>query len=313
MSIYLLGALVAASIALIAYALWPRGDSKQDTIKRRMKGGKAQQQLQHIRQHARESVAKRFMKTVAPIAVRPVMLTKPEEMSRLRMKLATAGFRNENATTSFLASKSILAVLLGAAGVTYAVAKGDSVQGAAGLVIFCAAIGFMAPNLWLSMAASKRIEKVRDGLPDSLDMLVICVESGLGLDAAFQRVGDEMTGVHPVLAEELQIVTLESQMGIPRSEALENVCARTNVPELKSLVAIINQTERFGTSISKALRNQSDALRVKRRQAAEERAQSTTVKLMAPLILFIFPAILVVLAGPAALSMIETLGNTTGL
>ncbi len=109
------------------------------------------------------------------------------------------------------------------------------------------------------------------------------------------------------------IVTLESQMGIPRSEALVNLTVRTGLDEVKSLVAIINQAERFGTSIARALRNQSEALRTKRRQAAEERAQKTTVKLMAPLILFIFPAILVVLAGPAALKMIETLGNTPGL
>jgi len=139
------------------------------------------------------------------------------------------------------------------------------------------------------------------------------VESGLGLDAAFQRVGDEMRRVHPALAEELQIVTLESQMGIPRSEALVNFTSRTGIDETKSLVAIVNQAERFGTSIARALRNQSEALRVKRRQAAEERAQQTTVKLMAPLILFIFPAILVVLAGPAALKMMESLKNTPGL
>lgn len=175
------------------------------------------------------------------------------------------------------------------------------------------ALGFAAPDFWLSMATSKRAETIRNGLPDTLDLLVISVESGLGLDAAFQRVGDEMRLVHPALSEEIQIVTLESQMGIPRSEALMNLAQRTGIDEVRSLVAIINQAERFGTSIARALRNQSDALRTKRRQAAEERAQKTTVKLMAPLILFIFPAILVVLAGPAALKMIETLSNTPGL
>jgi tight adherence protein C len=159
----------------------------------------------------------------------------------------------------------------------------------------------------------KRADVIRRGLPDVLDMLVISVESGLGLDAAFQRVGDEMKNVHPAISDELQLVTLEGQMGIPRSEALTNLTTRANLDEVRSLVAIINQAERFGTSIARALRNQSDALRIKRRQAAEERAQKTTVKLMAPLILFIFPAILVVLAGPAALKMIEALGNTPGL
>ena len=136
-------------------------------------------------------------------------------------------------------------------------------------------------------------------------MLVITVESGLALDGAIQRVGDEMRNVHPQLSEELQIATREVQMGIPRNEALDNVAERTQVSEIRSLVAIVNQAEKFGTSIAKALRNQAGALRVKRRQAAEERAQKTAVKLMAPLILFIFPAIFVVLAGPAALKLVE--------
>ena len=234
-------------------------------------------------------------------------------MSKLRMKLATAGLRAENAPTTFLASKTVMAVLLGIAGATYVWAKGTTIENAVGITMIATALGFLAPNLWLSSAIAKRSEKIRNGLPDTLDMMVISVESGLGLDAAFQRVGDEMKKVHPALAEELQLVTLESQMGIPRAEALTNMSARTGLDEVRSLIAIINQAERFGTSIAKALRNQSDALRVKRRQAAEERAQKTTVKLMAPLILFIFPAILVVLAGPAALKMIEALSHTPGL
>jgi tight adherence protein C len=132
------------------------------------------------------------------------------------------------------------------------------------------------------------------------------VESGLALDAAIQRVGDEMKNVHPLLSEEFQIATVETQMGIPRAEALGNLAARTGVPEMRSLVSIVNQAERFGTSVASALRNQADALRVKRRQAAEEQAQKTTVKLMLPLIMFIFPAIFVVLAGPAALKIMAS-------
>jgi len=191
--------------------------------------------------------------------------------------------------------------------------RGTPLPTAAGIVMCAIGAGFLAPNLWLGSAISKRVDAVRQGLPDTLDMLVISVESGLGLDAAFQRVGDEMKHVHPVLAEELQLVTLESQMGIARSEALRNLTIRMGLDEVKSLVAIINQAERFGTSIARALRNQSDALRTKRRQAAEERAQKTTVKLMLPLILFIFPAMLVVLAGPAALRVLDTLTTTPGL
>jgi tight adherence protein C len=247
------------------------------------------------------------------MAIRPSMKNDAAQMSKLRMKLAMAGLRSETAPTTFLASKTMMAVLVGLAAAAYVWAKGTHLENAIGITMIAAGLGFLAPNLWLSSAISKRGEKIRNGLPDTLDMMVISVESGLGLDAAFQRVGDEMKKVHPVLAEELQLVTLESQMGIPRAEALGNLSTRTGLDEVRSLVAMINQTERFGTSIAKALRNQSDALRIKRRQAAEERAQKTTVKLMAPLILFIFPAILVVLAGPAALKMIEALSKTPGL
>ena len=316
MSLYLVAVMAVVSIALVLYALWPKDAAKDDdTIKRRMRGrsGVAREAGPGARQRAKVSVAKRMMKTVAPIAMKPVMMSNPEEMSKLRMKLANAGCRSDNAPATLLASKTIIAVGLALVAGIYAWLKGEPIQASLGYIVFGAAVGFMAPNLWLSMAISKRKEQIRMGLPDTLDLMVISVESGLGLDAAIQRVGDEMKRVHPTLSEEFQIVTLESQMGIPRSEALINFTARTGVDEVRSLVAIVNQAEKFGTSISRALRNQSDAMRVKRRQAAEERAQKTAVKLMAPLILFIFPAILVVLAGPAALSMIEALSNTPGL
>jgi len=311
--IYALGGMAVVSIMLIIYAFWPKPTQDDDAIKRRMVGRRGQNAMQELRRQAKESVAKRVIDTVAPIAIRSSMKNDVAQMSKLRMKLATAGLRTESAPTTFLASKTVMAVLLGVVAATYVWAKGTSLENAVGITMIGAGMGFLTPNLWLSSAVSKRQEKIRNGLPDTLDMMVISVESGLGLDAAFQRVGDEMKKVHPTLSEELQLVTLESQMGIPRSEALANMSSRTGLDEVRSLVAIINQAERFGTSIAKALRNQSDALRVKRRQAAEERAQKTTVKLMAPLILFIFPAILVVLAGPAALKMIEALGNTPGL
>ncbi len=310
---YISIALVVASIVLIVYSFWPKRADEEGAIKRRMAGRRSQNNLSDLRKQAKESVAKRVLETVAPIAIYPSMKKDAEQMSRLRMKLACAGLRSETAPTAFLASKTVVALLFGLGAVGYVWAKGSTIPNAIGIVTTAAGLGFLAPNLWLGSAVSKRKEQIRNGLPDTLDMMVISVEAGLGLDGAFQRVGDEMKKVHPVLAEELQIVTLESQMGIPRSEALANLSVRSGLDEVRSLVAIINQAERFGTSIAKALRNQSDALRTKRRQAAEERAQKTTVKLMAPLILFIFPAILVVLAGPAALKMIEALGNTPSL
>lgn len=308
-SVYLIALMLAGAVGLIIYSLLPKKNSEEDTIKRRMTGRSAQQNVANVRLQAKESVAKRVMQSVAPIAVRPVMVTSAEEMSKLRMKLANAGFRGEGVATTFLASKTVMAICLAIIGAIYAWSKGQPLLDGMGSTLIGAGVGFMAPNVWLKMAMQKRQDLVRKGLPDTLDMLVISVESGLGLDAAFQRVGDEMKGVHPALAEDLQLVTLESQMGIPRSEALANFAARAGIEEARSLVGVVNQAERFGTSIASALRRQSEALRVKRRQAAEERAQKTTVKLMMPLILFIFPAILVVLAGPAALQMIETLGG----
>ena len=312
-TMYLLGAMAVVGVMLIVYAFWPKPTEDDEAIKRRMTGRRAQSAVQEMRRQAKESVAKRVLDTLTPMAIRPSMRNDAAQMSKLRMKLATAGLRSETAPTTFLASKTMMAVLVGIAAAAYVWAKGTHLENAIGITMIAAGLGFLAPNLWLSSAIAKRGEKIRNGLPDTLDMMVISVEAGLGLDAAFQRVGDEMKKVHPVLAEELQLVTLESQMGIPRAEALGNLSTRTGLDEVRSLVAMINQTERFGTSIAKALRNQSDALRVKRRQAAEERAQKTTVKLMAPLILFIFPAILVVLAGPAALKMIEALSKTPGL
>ena len=313
MTYYVISALLLMSIVLIVYAFWPAKGDDDNAIRRRMAGRRSLNNITDLRKKAKESVAKRVLKTVAPIAVHPAMKNDAEQMSRLRMKLACAGLRGESAPTAFLASKTLVAILFGVSATAYVWAKGTTLPNAIGIVTTAIGLGFLAPNLWLASAISKRKETIRNGLPDTLDMMVISVEAGLGLDAAFQRVGDEMKKVHPALAEELQIVTLESQMGIPRSEALANLAVRSGLDEVRALVAIINQAERFGTSIAKALRNQSDALRVKRRQAAEERAQKTTVKLMAPLILFIFPAILVVLAGPAALKMIEALGNTPSL
>jgi tight adherence protein C len=312
-SLYLLGGLIIFSCALITYSLWPKGADDDDAIKRRMTGRRGQESLSEIRKKAKDSVTKRMLDTVAPLAIRPVMMNNAEQMSKLRMRLAAGGYRGDGTTTTFLASKTVVAVLLGLACAAFVWAKGFPVPTSVGAVLVAVGLGFLLPDLWLSSAVSSRQEKIRHSLPDTLDLLVISVESGLGLDAALQRVGDEMRYVHPILSEEFQIVTLEAQMGIPRAEALSNLSTRTGVEEVRSLVAIVNQAERFGTSIAKALRNQSDALRVKRRQAAEERAQKTTVKLMAPLILFIFPAILVVLAGPAALKLIDTLKNTPGL
>jgi tight adherence protein C len=190
---FYLGFLVLASIGLIVYALWPKeGDQEDAAIKRRMTGKRAQNAVSDVRKQAKESVAKKMVDAVAPIAIRPSMVSNPEDMSKLRVKLSMAGFRTETAPTTFLASKSVVAVLFAIAALGYAWMKGETFINGAGYTLLGAGCGFLAPDLWLGSAMSKRQELVRRGLPDTLDLLVITVESGLGLDAAFQRVGDEM-------------------------------------------------------------------------------------------------------------------------
>jgi tight adherence protein C len=305
-TIVLLVVMGIAAVGLVVFSLRPSKKDQQEALVRRMVGKSSKDETTEIRDKARESVATKMMEKVAPIAMRPVMPRSGAEMTRLRLKMASAGYRKDNAPSLFLASKTVIGVLAAVAVGVYSLSLGTHMTNVVGMSIFGAAIGFMAPNMWLSSAIKKRGEAIRCGLPDALDLLVISVESGLALDGGLQRVGDEMKNVHPILSEEFQICTLEAQMGIPRSEALANLASRTQISEVKSLTAVVNQAEKkFGTSIARALRNQADSLRVKRRQKAEERAQKVAVKLMLPLILFIFPAIFVVLVGPAAMRMIN--------
>jgi tight adherence protein C len=269
------------------------------------KDKKTEQLLSNNAYANRPSAARQMLDKVAPYAMKPVMPKSDAEMSTLRERLSNAGFRKENASRNFLASKTIVALGLAILTLFYCWGRGYDARLLFGYGAIAGGLGFMLPNIWLSIAIGKRKEKLRNGLPDSLDLLVVSVESGLALDASLQRVSDEMDNVHPELSEEMQIATLETQMGLPRAEALENMGRRCGLEEMQALVAVIVQAEKFGTSVAKALRNQADALRVKRRQKAEERAQKTTVKLMIPLILFIFPSIFVVLVGPAAMRIMD--------
>lgn len=306
----LLGVLVATSVGLIIYSLWPGKDDERRQVLRRMSGARREGEQPLAGRHAGPpSAARQMLDKVAPYAIRPVMPKTDAEMSTLREKLSQAGFRHESASKYFLASKTISGLGLALVAVMISLAKGSDARQVFSMAAFLGGLGFMFPNVWLWMARKQRSEKIKNGLPDSLDLLVVSVESGLALDAGLLRVGEEMSHVHPELSEELQIATLETQMGVPRAESLENMARRSGVEEMRALVAVISQAEKFGTSVAKALRTQADTLRMKRRLAAEERAQKTTVKLMLPLVLFIFPSIFVVLVGPAGLRIAETLSR----
>ncbi len=295
---------------LIAYSIIPATSRSKETVKRRLEGrrggGDDSTAIQEKAKAA--STTQRVVKKAEPLLSRIIMPTSEDEISQLKMKLMQAGFRHPEAQKLFLGMKTACMALGVIAGGIGAASLGYDVAGISAACAFLGGLGFIAPGVWLGMATKSRQDRVRRGLPDILDLLVVSVESGLALDAAIKRVGEEMAIVHPDLSEEFRIATMEGQMGIPRMEALNNMATRIGLDELRSMISVIGQAERFGTSIAKALRNQGDAMRTKRRQEAEERAQKTAVKLMIPLVLFIFPAMGVVLAGPAALNLMKAFG-----
>ena len=226
--------------------------------------------------------------------------------NKVRLQLIQAGYRSDTAFYNYLAAKILLPFLI--IGI-YLVSRSfytidtDIFFGIFALVI----IGFFAPNLWLWMMRHDRQQRIFRGLPDALDLMVVCVEAGLGLDMTFKRIGDEIRSLCKDLADEFTLTTLEVRAGKSREEAFRNMSQRCNVPEVSNLMTVLSQTSRFGTSLATALRVHADAMRIKRRQLAEEKAAKSTVKIVFPLILFIFPAIFVVLVGPGAIRIIKTL------
>jgi tight adherence protein C len=176
------------------------------------------------------------------------------------------------------------------------------------LILFVLAVcGFYLPGIWLRMRVTKRKEQMTEGLPEALDMMVVCVEAGMGLDAAINRVGEEMALSNKVVGEEFRLLSLELQVGKQRKDALRSLAMRTDLEDVNSLVTLLVQTEKFGTSIGQSLRVHSDSMRVKRQQRAEEIAAKLPVKLLFPLIVFIFPALFVVILGPAVIRFIRIL------
>jgi tight adherence protein C len=226
----------------------------------------------------------------------------PAEMGKLRRKLVAAGYRGTEALPVFVG------IRLGCALLAFAVAA-LPVFGPPniGLALGAAGLGYLLPAMALGRLERRRQHRLRLALPDALDLLVVSVEAGLGLDQAIMRVGEELPFAHPDLSDELRLVNLELRAGKARAEALHNLADRTGVDDLTSLVAMLIQTDKFGTSVAQSLRVYSDTLRTKRRQRAEEAAAKTGVKMVFPLVFCIFPAIWVVTIGPAAIKIVEVL------
>jgi tight adherence protein C len=226
----------------------------------------------------------------------------PSEMGKLQQRLVSAGYRNNEAVAIFLGIRIGFALLL-------FFIFGSSILFRPNFIVALGACGFgyVIPGMLLARMAKRRQHLIRLGLPDALDLLVVSVEAGLGLDQAIQRVADELAFAHPPLAEEMKLINLELRAGKARSEALRNFGERTQVDDVISLVTMLVQTDKFGTSVAQSLRVHSETSRTKRRQRAEEAAAKTGVKMVFPLVFCIFPAIWVVTIGPAAIKFVQVL------
>jgi len=249
-----------------------------------------------------------FVKLSRPLA----RLSLPEEgweKSATRLRFMHAGLRHPSAPLLYFGAKTALAV-----GLPVLVFLGLSITGGASdvtwlllLLLLTAGLGYYLPNGWLNRRIRLRQRDIFESFPDALDLMTVCVEAGLAMDAALARVASEIALKSRVLAEELHLLTLELRAGNSKERALRNLALRTGVDDVDALVAMLIQAERFGTSIASSLRVQSDQLRTKRRQLAEEQAAKISLKLLFPLIFFIFPSLLVVLMGPAFLQIYRVL------
>jgi len=227
----------------------------------------------------------------------------PSDMSKLEKRLVAAGIRRKDGVYLFYGCQvSLVVALLVTSTVTGLLASSPLVYLA--LSVF---LGALLPDIWLKWQGARRKDQIQFGLPDSLDLLVVCVEAGLGLDQALMRISQEMREAHRALSEELQLYALEVNAGRSRAAALRNLGERSGVDDLRALAAVLIQTDRFGTSVAQSLRVFSDTMRSKRRQRAEERAAKMGVKMIPPMVIFVFPSIFIVVIGPAIIGFIKVL------
>jgi len=299
--------LTAASIFLFGLALSMLVTGLTDPVRRR---------LAHIVEphHAAAAVHQDTTQDKIAHFIEPVtkfvLPQKEWERSHISAKLVHAGYRHPNALMTFYAIKTLLAVTFPLIILFFTRFYPELSAAQVFLfVVMAAFIGVIIPNIILDRRVKARKKLLRDGFPDALDLLVICVEAGLGLVAALQRVARDLDVSHPQLAEELAFVNTEIRLGIPRMDALKNMAHRTGLEEVNSLVVLLDQSVRFGTSIAESLRIYSEEFRDKRTQAAEEAAAKIGTKIIFPLVAFLWPAFFLVAVGPAILKIMKAFGS----
>ena len=264
-----------------------------------------QRRREQLKSSKKQDAVSKMLEKAAPVLSAPLQPKTESENSKLRQKLSQAGFRGDTAAGTFLGLKFaglMFGLFVGGGGTMLAM---GATRNTLIYTVFIAAFFFYLPDLVLWFLGRKRMQNIFLSLPDALDLLVVCVEAGLGLDQAMRKVTEEMRRTARVISEEFGLCNFHLQMGKARNDVLRDLGERTGVDDLRSLAAILIQADKFGSSVAQALRVQSDSMRTRRRQMAEEKAAKTAVKLIFPLVIFIFPGIFVVLVGPAAITMVR--------
>ena len=298
-----------AVFGLFAVAAWwlleqfatskPRAEQRLDELGE----SPSTRRAKHIEGSKKSDAMTKILERATPALSKPLQPKNEFEVNKLKARLAHAGFRGETAPSIYLGLKLVslmVGLFFGGGGIL--LIKGDSLDSML-WALMTAGVMFYMPDFVLWMMRRSRQEKIFLSLPDALDLMVVCVESGLGLDQAMRRVSDEMKKTYRIISDEFGLCNFQLQMGRSRNDVLHELGYRTGVDDLQALAAILIQADKFGSSIAQALRVQSDSMRTRRRQLAEEKAAKTAVKLIFPLVIFIFPAIFVVLVGPAAITI----------
>jgi tight adherence protein C len=304
--LYLTVGLVFLAIVMLSAALYRMTSVRQTVVDERLRDFSVIGDPRDMRlmvSAGRESAVEKFLgrfSKLVPQAFKP---------GDVRTMLVRAGFRRSSAVPAYIGAKLLFAVLVPIALLSPGILLGRGSSGFVFLAAALALLGWFIPNIYVARRTSNRKTEIIHALPDALDLMVVCVEAGLGLNAAILRVGQETRLTSPELSSELRLVNQEILAGKPRAEALRNLAERTGVDDMKSLVAMLVQTDKLGTSIAASLRIQADSLRTKRRNRAEEAARKVAVKLVFPLVLFIFPELLVVLIGPGMIGLFRALSK----
>lgn len=293
MIIYLISAVVFVAIFLFVFGVLYFVSRRKDPLRLRLKNLREGEEV-------KDKEAKKSL----------TLLTDTEQAKGTRIWLAQAGYRGPSSVSNYYGTKFLLAIIVGALGVLvsfYLYPQSTEIIALAGF--FGLLIGAYLPTFWVSEKIRRRAVEIRLSVSSMLDLLVVCVEAGLSLNASFQRIADDTKNTHPILSQELQLVNKEILVGKSRADALRSLARRTGVEELRSLAVMLIQADKLGVSIADSLRVLADSLRIKRMQRAQEAAHKVSVKLVFPLVLLIFPELLVIVLGPAAISILKTLSE----